>query len=62
MEEVEGMVDEETDYKLQQLYVNSHYIPNKFKLVILRKLFKANLSTGGSFITLGDMRDLILLA
>lgn len=41
---------------MQHLYVNSQYIPRKYKLILLRKLFKTNLTGVSSIITLNDLK------
>lgn len=61
-EELEQIIDEEQNPQLQQLYASSHFVPRKFKLILLRKLFKSNLLCQNSMITLNDFKQLIMLS
>lgn len=50
------MIDEEQEVTLQHLYAGSQYVPRKYKLSLLRKLFRLNMATGASVVSLADMR------
>ena len=55
-EDIEEIIFEEENLKVQQLYAGSPFISKKYRLVLLRKLFKSNFETGNSIVTLNDMK------